>query len=246
MNVRMWEHPATQENVERLRRPRRRADRAGEGELAEGEIGPGRMTEPEEIFARCRALLGEVGPSRESRARQRGRTREPLDAVRYLGNRSSGRMGVAVAEEARRRGAEVTLLAANLAVPAAAGVELVETPSAARLADAARARGVGHRRHGRRSRRLPAAEAIERTSGRRTATRGRSSSSRRRTSGGAGRQRDERAAARRLRRRPGKRGSSVRARSSRAKAVDLIVFNDVSLQTDRLRRCGQRGRDRVR
>jgi phosphopantothenoylcysteine decarboxylase/phosphopantothenate--cysteine ligase len=62
-----------------------------------------------------------------------GGTREPLDAVRYVGNRSSGRMGVALAAEARRRGAEVTLLAANLAVPAPAGVEVVETPTAADL-----------------------------------------------------------------------------------------------------------------
>ena len=69
-----------------------------------------------------------------------GGTREPLDAVRYLGNRSSGRMGVALAEEARRRGAEVTLLAANLAVPAPAGVELVETPTAADLEREALAR----------------------------------------------------------------------------------------------------------
>src|SRR5439155_1224784 len=60
-----------------------------------------------------------------------GGTREPVDAVRYVGNRSSGRMGVALAAEARRRGAEVTLLAANLAVPAPEGVELVETPTAA-------------------------------------------------------------------------------------------------------------------
>jgi phosphopantothenoylcysteine decarboxylase/phosphopantothenate--cysteine ligase len=62
-----------------------------------------------------------------------GGTREPLDAVRYVGNRSSGRMGVALAGEARRRGADVTLLAANLAVPPPAGVELVETPTAADL-----------------------------------------------------------------------------------------------------------------
>jgi phosphopantothenoylcysteine decarboxylase/phosphopantothenate--cysteine ligase len=63
-----------------------------------------------------------------------GGTREPLDAVRYVGNRSSGRMGVALATEARRRGAEVTLLAANLAVPPPAGVELVQTPTAEELA----------------------------------------------------------------------------------------------------------------
>jgi phosphopantothenoylcysteine decarboxylase/phosphopantothenate--cysteine ligase len=69
-----------------------------------------------------------------------GGTREPLDAVRFVGNRSSGRMGVAVAAEARRRGADVTLLAANLAVPAPPGIELVETPSAADLEREALAR----------------------------------------------------------------------------------------------------------
>jgi phosphopantothenoylcysteine decarboxylase/phosphopantothenate--cysteine ligase len=69
-----------------------------------------------------------------------GGTREPLDSVRFVGNRSSGRMGVALAEEARRRGADVTLLAANLAVPAPAGLEVVETPTAADLAREAKAR----------------------------------------------------------------------------------------------------------
>ncbi len=69
-----------------------------------------------------------------------GGTREPVDAVRFVGNRSSGRMGVAIAAEAHRRGAEVTLLAANLAVPAPAGVELVETPTAADLEREALAR----------------------------------------------------------------------------------------------------------
>ena len=69
-----------------------------------------------------------------------GGTREPLDSVRFVGNRSSGRMGVALAEEARRRGAAVTLLAANLAVSAPAGVEVVETPTAADLEREALAR----------------------------------------------------------------------------------------------------------
>lgn len=141
MNVRMWEHPATQENAERLRARGVELIGPDEGELAEGESGPGRMTEPKEIFARCRVLLGAAGPlAGKSVLVSAGGTREPLDAVRYLGNRSSGRMGVALAEEARRRGAEVTLLAANLAVPAPAGVELVETPTAAAMADAALAR----------------------------------------------------------------------------------------------------------
>src|SRR5690349_22974829 len=92
------------------------------------------MAEPAAIFARAQGLLG----VRASLAGRRvlvsaGGTREPLDAVRFLGNRSSGRMGVALAAEARRRGARVTLLAANLAVPAPPGVELVRTPSAADL-----------------------------------------------------------------------------------------------------------------
>jgi phosphopantothenoylcysteine decarboxylase/phosphopantothenate--cysteine ligase len=135
MNSRMWEHPATQENVERLRR--RGVELLGpeEGDLAEGEHGPGRMTEPEDIFARCRELLGGRGELSGKRVVvSAGGTREPLDLVRYLGNRSSGKMGVALAREARRRGADVTLVAANLAVAAPAGVEIVTAPTAAELA----------------------------------------------------------------------------------------------------------------
>ena len=86
-------------------------------------------------------LLARHGPLSGKRVLvSAGGTREPLDAVRFVGNRSSGRMGVALAAEARRRGADVTLLAANLAVPAPAGVELVETPTAADLEREALAR----------------------------------------------------------------------------------------------------------
>jgi phosphopantothenoylcysteine decarboxylase / phosphopantothenate---cysteine ligase len=141
MNPRMWAHPATQANLEAVRA--RGAEIVGpdEGETAEGEWGVGRLAEPEEIFRRCRELLGES----DSLAGRRvlitaGGTREPLDAVRFVGNRSSGRMGVALAEEARRRGADVTLLAANLAIPAPRGVELVETPTAKSMLEAALAR----------------------------------------------------------------------------------------------------------
>jgi phosphopantothenoylcysteine decarboxylase/phosphopantothenate--cysteine ligase len=137
MNVRMWEHPATQANVALLRE--RGAELIGpdSGELAEGEVGAGRMAEPEEIAARIEALLG--APANGALGGRRvlvtaGGTREPLDSVRFLGNRSSGRMGVALAAEAARRGADVTLLAANLAVPAPDGVEVVETPTAEDLA----------------------------------------------------------------------------------------------------------------
>ena len=141
MNVRMWEHAATQANVALLRERGVEIVGPEAGELAEGETGIGRMSEPEAIYARVRELLGEtdalLGKTVLVTA---GGTREPLDSVRFVGNRSSGRMGVALAEEARRRGAEVTLLAANLAVPAPVGVEVVETPTAADLAREAKAR----------------------------------------------------------------------------------------------------------
>ena len=142
MNVRMWEHAATQANVELLRSRGVELIGPEEGELAEGETGLGRMSEPEAIFARVQEVLAQP----LSRLRDRsvlvtaGGTREPLDAVRFVGNRSSGRMGVALAAEAQRRGARVTLLAANLAVPAPAGVEVVETPTAADIAREAKAR----------------------------------------------------------------------------------------------------------
>ncbi|HWQ23771.1 MAG TPA: bifunctional phosphopantothenoylcysteine decarboxylase/phosphopantothenate--cysteine ligase CoaBC [Gaiellaceae bacterium] len=144
MNVRMWEHPATQANVAVLRARGVELVGPNEGELAEGEEGMGRMAEPEEIAARVEELLGGARPESALRGRRvlvsAGGTREPLDAVRFLGNRSSGRMGVALAEEARRRGAAVILLAANLAVPAPAGVEVVATPTAADLEREALAR----------------------------------------------------------------------------------------------------------
>jgi len=141
MNPRMWSHPATRANAEALRVRGVVLLGPDEGETAEGELGVGRMAEPDEILRAARTLL--VGDSPLSGKRvlvSAGGTREPLDAVRFVGNRSSGRMGVTLAAEARRRGAEVTLLAANLAVPAPAGVELVETPTAADLEREATAR----------------------------------------------------------------------------------------------------------
>jgi phosphopantothenoylcysteine decarboxylase / phosphopantothenate---cysteine ligase len=141
MNVRMWEHPATQANVGLL--AERGVELIGpeEGELAEGETGLGRMSEPDGIMARCRVLLGDARPLAGKQVLvSAGGTREPLDAVRYLGNRSSGRMGVALAEEARRRGADVTLLAANLAVQPPTGVTVVETATAGELAEEALSR----------------------------------------------------------------------------------------------------------
>src|SRR6185295_7280831 len=112
MNVRMWEHPATQANAAALAERGVELLGPAEGELAEGEQGPGRMVESEELFARCQ---------------------EPIDLVRFVGNRSSGRMGVALAAEAKRRGAEVTLVYANGVAPAPAGVEVVPAATAADL-----------------------------------------------------------------------------------------------------------------
>jgi phosphopantothenoylcysteine decarboxylase/phosphopantothenate--cysteine ligase len=136
MNHRMWSHPATQTNVETLRA--RSVELVGpeEGELGEGEWGVGRMAEPQEIHRRCETLLK---PSNNVLQGKRvivtaGGTREPLDAVRFVGNRSSGRMGVEVAAEAFRRGAAVTLVGSNLTVNAPSGVELVEAPTAADVA----------------------------------------------------------------------------------------------------------------
>ena len=137
MNPRMWAHPATRANVELLRVRGVELVGPDEGETAEGEWGVGRMAEPEEIAARVAQLLAPPSLAGKRVLVTAGGTREPVDSVRFLGNRSSGRMGVALAEEARRRGAEVTLLAANLAVPAPAGVETIETPTAGAMLAAA-------------------------------------------------------------------------------------------------------------
>jgi phosphopantothenoylcysteine decarboxylase/phosphopantothenate--cysteine ligase len=137
MNPRMWAHPATRANVELLRFRGVELLGPDEGETAEGEWGVGRMAEPAEIAARAAQLLAPPSLAGKRVLVTAGGTREPVDSVRFLGNRSSGRMGVALAEEARRRGADVTLLAANLAVPAPAGVTTVETPTAEAMLGAA-------------------------------------------------------------------------------------------------------------
>jgi phosphopantothenoylcysteine decarboxylase/phosphopantothenate--cysteine ligase len=134
MNPRMWAHAATRANVSRLRERGVVLVGPDEGEMAEGEWGVGRMSEPDEIFARVQDVLARRNQLSGKRVLvSAGGTREPLDAVRFVGNRSSGRMGVALAEEARLRGAEVTLVAANLAVPPRGKVELVQAPTAADL-----------------------------------------------------------------------------------------------------------------
>src|ERR671934_2092919 len=138
MNPRMWAHAVTQANVASLRERGVQFVGPDEGDTAEGETGVGRMAEPEQIFRRCRELLGETDTLAGRRVLvSAGGTREPLDAVRFLANRASGRMGVALAAEAKRRGAQVTLLAANLSVPAPVGLDVVETPTAQAMLDAA-------------------------------------------------------------------------------------------------------------
>jgi phosphopantothenoylcysteine decarboxylase/phosphopantothenate--cysteine ligase len=137
MNARMWAHPATCANVELLLA--RGAELVGpaQGELAEGEWGVGRLAAPEEIAAAAERLLAPASLAGRRVLVTAGGTREPLDSVRFLGNRSSGRMGVALAEEARRRGAEVVLLAANLQVPPPPGIETIPTPTADAMLQAA-------------------------------------------------------------------------------------------------------------
>jgi phosphopantothenoylcysteine decarboxylase/phosphopantothenate--cysteine ligase len=129
MNSRMYEHPATQANLELLRSRGARIVDPGTGRLAsKGEWGVGRLAEPPDILAAVEEALGggaAYTPHSLDGLRvlvTAGGTREPIDSVRYVGNRSSGRMGLALAEEAARRGADVTLVAANvtLALPATA------------------------------------------------------------------------------------------------------------------------------
>jgi phosphopantothenoylcysteine decarboxylase/phosphopantothenate--cysteine ligase len=137
MHPNMWRHPATQRNLETLRRDGRvRLVGPVEGEVASGDVGLGRMAEPEAIadavFKACvnaelsgRHLVITAGP-----------TQEPIDPVRVLSNRSSGKMGFALAERARARGAQVTLIAGPVALQAPPGVERIDVETALELRDA--------------------------------------------------------------------------------------------------------------
>src|SRR4051812_43274088 len=130
MNARMWEHPATRANADRLRERGVHFAGPAAGALAEGESGVGRMAEPLEIVAAIEGLLARGAGSLAGRRVlvTAGGTREPLDGVRFLGNRSSGRMGAALAAEASARGAEVVTLLANAGVrPESGSVVEVET-----------------------------------------------------------------------------------------------------------------------
>jgi phosphopantothenoylcysteine decarboxylase/phosphopantothenate--cysteine ligase len=140
MNAAMYEHPATQGNLARLRERGVTVLEPGTGSLASiGERGIGRLPEPPELLAAVEAALSAGDSDHMAGLRvlvTAGGTREPIDAVRYVGNRSSGRMGYALAEEAARRGAQVTIVAANVTLPAPAGVTVVGVVTAAELAAA--------------------------------------------------------------------------------------------------------------
>lgn len=148
MNDAMWEHAATQANLATLRARGVRVIDPGVGALAsKGEHGVGRLAEPADLLAACEQALAERAASTGAAASARdldglkvlvtaGGTREPIDSVRYVGNRSSGRMGFALAERAARRGADVTVLAANVALPRDPAVTYRDVETAAQLADA--------------------------------------------------------------------------------------------------------------
>jgi phosphopantothenoylcysteine decarboxylase/phosphopantothenate--cysteine ligase len=137
MNPRMWSAAATRANVATLVSRGVQLVGPDEGEMAEGEWGVGRLAEPALIADRVEQLLAPGSLTGRRVLVTAGGTREPLDSVRYLGNRSSGRMGVALAAEASRRGAEVILLAANVAVDVPPGVETIPTPTAEAMLNAA-------------------------------------------------------------------------------------------------------------
>jgi phosphopantothenoylcysteine decarboxylase/phosphopantothenate--cysteine ligase len=149
MNDGMWSHPAVQANAEALRHLGYHVLEPAVGPLAFGEgVGPGRMPEPDDVLAHAARLLETAtGLNHRRIVVTAGPTREALDPVRYITNQSSGRMGVAIAAAARRRGAHVTLIHGPLAIPAPPGVDAIAVTSTAEMRDAVAAA-------------LPAADAL--------------------------------------------------------------------------------------
>jgi phosphopantothenoylcysteine decarboxylase/phosphopantothenate--cysteine ligase len=137
MNTTMWEHPATRRNLEQLRRDGVRILEPDAGEMACGTIGPGRLSEPERIVAAALDLLNERIGARDLTGEQIlitvGATREEIDPVRFISNRSSGRMGFALAAAARQRGADVTVVAGVTTVEPPPGIALLRGQSAAEM-----------------------------------------------------------------------------------------------------------------
>ncbi|WP_256839943.1 bifunctional phosphopantothenoylcysteine decarboxylase/phosphopantothenate synthase [Ornithinimicrobium faecis] len=167
MHTEMWSHPATVANVAVLRERGVSVLDPAAGRLTGTDTGPGRLPEPEEIFAAAIALAGAAPsqhtayesaaepdqnqPNQDAQSLQgrhvvvsAGGTREPLDPVRFLGNRSSGKQGYALAQVAASRGARVTLISANSALPVPPGVDVIEVETALDLQDAVRDANVDH------------------------------------------------------------------------------------------------------
>lgn len=152
MNVRMWQHPATQRNIAQLRADGVTVMDPDEGDMACGEYGPGRLPEPEAILASVRAMLAEpLGEAQTATARfgqkppplrgkhvliTAGPTHEPIDPVRYIANRSSGKQGFAIAGALAALGADVTLVAGPVALATPPGVRRVNVETAREMAEA--------------------------------------------------------------------------------------------------------------
>lgn len=143
MNQQMWQAAATQENIATLCRRRVQVWGPAKGEQACGEHGPGRMMEPQAIMEAAAALFAVPLLAGRSVLVTAGPTREPLDPVRFLSNRSSGKMGYALAVAAAEAGAEVTLISGPVALEAPPGVRLVEVESAQQMGEATLARAAG-------------------------------------------------------------------------------------------------------
>ncbi|MFJ8768673.1 bifunctional phosphopantothenoylcysteine decarboxylase/phosphopantothenate--cysteine ligase CoaBC [Streptomyces clavifer] len=140
MHTEMWEHPATQENVATLRRRGAVVVEPAVGRLTGADTGKGRLPDPGEIFEVCRRVLARGAEAPDLTGRHvvisAGGTREPLDPVRYLGNRSSGKQGYAMARTAVARGARVTLIEANTGLPDPAGADVLRVGTAVQLREA--------------------------------------------------------------------------------------------------------------
>jgi phosphopantothenoylcysteine decarboxylase/phosphopantothenate--cysteine ligase len=144
MHTEMWEHPATRANVATLRERGALVIEPAVGRLTGADTGKGRLPEPDEIFETCRDVLARgldsgrplLDLAGRSVVVSAGGTREPIDPVRFLGNRSSGLQGIALARTAAARGADVTLVAANVSLPDPAGVKVVRVETTEELRDA--------------------------------------------------------------------------------------------------------------
>lgn len=140
MHTEMWEHPSVQDNLATLRRRGVHVVEPGTGRLAGGDVGAGRLAEPADIVAAATAILEGGGSAAQDLAGLRvvvtaGGTREPIDPVRFIGNRSSGKQGHAVAEEAAVRGAKVTLVTTT-SLPVPADIDVVRVDTAAQMEEA--------------------------------------------------------------------------------------------------------------